>query len=194
MLYWLLNPVAVFVCRMFFHVKVKGRENLPRKGGLILASNHRSYVDPIVVAVASNRRLNFMARDDLFRNPLFGWFIHSLGAFPVKRHSADLSAMKEALRRLKRGGALLLFPEGTRAADGLIHEAQPGIGFLIAKSGCPVVPVFIKNSDVALPRGGKSIRSAKIEVYFGQQIPIEGRLPYEDIAALVMDNIRRLAC
>ena len=159
-----------------------------------MASNHVSYLDPIVLAIATPRKLNFMARDDLFRNAFFGWFIYSLGAFPVKRESADLSALKEAIRRLKQGKVLVLFPEGSRAFEGRSNEPQPGIGFLAAKSSVPIIPAFIKGADIALPKGAKKIRSTEIDVYFGPQISIEGRLPYEDIAANVMVNIRRLAC
>lgn len=194
MFYWLLNPVAVFVCSLFLRVKVHGKQNIIKKGGFILASNHVSYLDPIVLAIATPRKLNFMARDDLFRNAFFGWFIYSLGAFPVKRESADLSALKEAIRRLKQGKVLVLFPEGSRAFEGRSNEPQPGIGFLAAKSSVPIIPAFIKGADIALPKGAKKIRSTEIDVYFGPQISIEGRLPYEDIAANVMVNIRRLAC
>ncbi len=193
-LYSLLNPLAVSICRMFFRVNVYGKENIPKAGGFILASNHLSYLDPVVLGVASPRKLNFMARHDLFSNPFFAWFIYSLGAFPVKRDSADSSALKEAMRRLKSGEALVLFPEGTRAVDGVSIQPQPGIGFLAAKAGVPVVPAFIKGTDVAMSKDAKSIRPARIEVHFGQQISLEGGLPYQKIALNIMDNIRRLAC
>lgn len=194
LLYPLLNPLAVFICRIFFRVNVHYEENIPKKGGFILASNHLSYLDPVILGVASPRRLNFMARHDLFLNPFFGWFIFSLGAFPVKRDSADSSAMKEAIRRLKSGEALVLFPEGTRAVDRVSSQPQPGIGFLAAKAGVPVVPAFIKGTDVAMPKDAKSIRPARIDVYFGRQISVEGRSPYQKIALDIMENIRRLAC
>ena len=89
---------------------------------------------------------------------------------------------------------LVVFPQGTRAVDGITIEPQPGIGFLAVKAGVPVVPVFIKGTDIAMPKDAKTIRPAKIEVHFCKQISSEGGLPYQNIALSIMDNIRRLAC
>jgi 1-acyl-sn-glycerol-3-phosphate acyltransferase len=188
-----------FLCILFFKlvckVEVKGRDNIPEEGGFILASNHVSYLDPVAVGSVCPRRLNYMARHDLFTNPIFSWLLHQYGVFPVKRNYADISALKEALVCVKKGGGLLLFPEGTRSQDGrLSNKAEPGIGFLAAKLNVPVIPVFVKGTEKALPRGAKFIVPAKVAVCFGKQIHIERRMPYQDIAQLILDHIRHLSC
>lgn len=180
--------------KVFFGLEVKGRENIPKRGGFILASNHASYLDPIVLGVACSRKLNFMAKQELFVNPFFSWILLRVGAFPVKRESADLSAIKEAMRRLKKGMPLVLFPQGSRKFDGTSREPYPGIGFLAAKLEVPVVPVFIKGTEKALPKEAKFIRLTKISLHFGKQISLERRMPYQDTARLIMDNIRHLSC
>jgi 1-acyl-sn-glycerol-3-phosphate acyltransferase len=117
-----------------------------------------------------------------------------LGAFSVKRDSPDKSALKEAMHRIRRGEVLVLFPEGSRRFDSNSTEPYPGIGFLTTHLGVPVIPAFIEGTERALPRSAKFIRLAKISVCFGKQISIERRVPYQDIACHIMDNIRHLSC
>jgi len=194
MLNWLIRSLVFLVLKAFFRFQIKGAEYIPKKGGFILASNHVSYLDPPVVAAGCPRRLSFMARHDLFFNRFFSWLISSAGAFAVKRNSADLSAMKEGIRRLKKGEALLLFPEGSRQEKNIpAVEPQAGIGFLVQKAGVPVIPVFVKGTEEALPKGAKFIKPAQVSVCFGRQIRIEGRMPYQDVAQLIMAGIRRLS-
>lgn len=193
MLYSILRFICLFLLNSIFRIQVQGREYIPKKGGFILASNHLSYLDPVALGVACPRKLNFMARHDLFSNPLFSKFISSLGAFPVKRNSADLSALKEAMRRLKDEKALVLFPEGRRKDRiSFITEPQLGIGFLVKKTGIPVVPALIKGTDKALPKGARFIIPKKISVYFGKQIQIKRDISYEDIAQKIMEDILKL--
>ena len=194
MLYFILRSSAVLFCKMVLRIKVFGKKNIPEKSGFILASNHVSYLDPIVLSAACSRKLNFMARHDLFLNSLFSWMISNVGAFPVKRDSADISAMKEAIERLKKGNALLMFPEGSRRTNGVPGQPQAGVGFLAVKLGVPVIPAFIKGTERAMPRGAKFIRPVQVSVYFGEQISLERGLPYQDTACEIMQSIRRLAC
>ncbi len=180
-------------CGFFIHLKVNGKENIPGKGGFILASNHVSYLDPLVLGFACPRDLNFMAKEELFRNPFFGSIIRSVGAFPVKRKTADMSAIKEAVKRVRSGKGLVLFPEGGRG-DGLeLQQPEAGIGFIAAKAQAPVIPAFIKGTEQALPKGSKSMRHAHVSVIFGKQISVERKMPYQETAQVIMDNIRRLA-
>ena len=189
------NLLVVPVFKIFFRIEVRGAENIPKHGGFILASNHVSFLDPLALGAASGRNFNFMARDSLFKIPVFGSLIKAVDAFPVKRDSADKAALKEAMRRVKSGGALALFPEGSRQSNGsVLEQPQPGIGFLAAKLAVPVIPAFISGTEKALPRHAKFIRLARVSVSFGKQISIEGRMPYEDIAMRIMDDIRHLAC
>lgn len=174
-------------------MEVRGRENIPKKGGFILASNHISNLDPVTVGSACPRRLYYMAKEELFLNPILSLWMNAVGCFPVKRNSTDISALREAIRWLKSGGGLFLFPEGTRQEAG-VKSAQPqaGIGFLAAKLSVPVVPAFVKGTDNALPRGAKFIRPATVSVCFGKQIHIERRMPYQEAAQLIMANIKNL--
>jgi 1-acyl-sn-glycerol-3-phosphate acyltransferase len=194
MLYSILRLLSAIILKILFRFKAKGLEHVPKRGGFILASNHVSYLDPIAVGVACQRKLNYMAKEELFCNPLFSRLLSRIGVFPVKRDSADLSALKEAMRRVRIGGALVLFPEGSRRFDGASHEPYSGIGFLAAKLNVPVIPAFVKGTEKALPAGAKFIRLTNISVCFGKQISIERRMPYQDIAGHIMDNIRHLSC
>jgi 1-acyl-sn-glycerol-3-phosphate acyltransferase len=194
MLYVVLRSFAVLILQLIFRIQVFGKKNIPKRGGFILASNHVSYLDSIVLGAACPRKLNFMAKRDLFHNPLFSRLLHMLGAFPIKRESADVSSLKEAIRRLKDGKIILLFPQGSRQVNGMSESAQPGIGFLAAKADMPVIPAFIKGTDFALPRGTRFIRPCQISVYFGKQISIERRMPYQEIAAKIMESIGHLSC
>ena len=183
------------ICKIMFHIKAYGLKNIPKKGGFILASNHVSYLDPIAVGVACPRKLNYMARHDLFSSRLSIWWMNSVGCIPLKRDSADLSALKQSIKRVKNGGGLLLFPEGARQLPGQAPvKPESGVGFLAAKLDVPVIPVFVKGTEKAMPRGARFIHPNKVNVYFGKQISIERRMPYEDIAQTIMDSIRHLSC
>lgn len=179
--------------KTFCRLKVYGQENIPKTGAFILAANHVSYLDPLAVGVAANREVNFMARHDLFSVPILGWWMSNVKAFPVKRDTADISALKEAIRRLRRGEGLVLFPEGRRSPDGEMLSPEAGVGFIAAKSQAIVIPVFVKGTDQALPKGAKFIKPHKISVYFGAQIHLEKSLPYGEIAASIMSQVRHLS-
>ena len=195
MFYFASRAVCFVFLKTFFSLRVFGQENVPKKGGFILASNHVSFLDPVAVGVACPRKLNYMARDTLFSNRLFAWLLNDCGSFPLKRDSADLSALKEAIKRLKSGQGLLLFPEGRRSADkDTLLKPRAGVGFLASKLKVPVIPALVKGTDRALPRGAKFFRSSNISVIFGKQILIERRMPYKDIAQQVINDIRHLSC
>lgn len=182
------------ISKFFFRIDWQGRENIPKKGGFIIASNHVSYLDPVMVGIASPRKLNYMARHDLFLNPLFSKWLFSVGAFPVKRKTADISALKEAIKRVKEGKGLLLFPEGGRVESIAINKRpEPGVGFLTARLNVPVIPVFVKGSEKAFPRGARFFKSKKVSVYFGKPIHIDTKMPYQGIADAIMADIGQLA-
>src|SRR5579863_3703731 len=127
----------------YFPYKAYQTGNIPRHGAFILASNHISNLDPVVLGICSVRRLNFMAKVELFKG-LLGFVLTRLGAFPVKRGESDFGAMREALKRLKIGRVILIFVEGTRRIGNEPSKAQAGVGFLAMKSGVPIVPVFLQ--------------------------------------------------
>ena len=199
--------MAYFIVRnflkLFFKIvmgfKVYGVENVPKKGGFILAGNHVSHLDPPALASASPRVLHFMARHTLFNNRVLGWIIGSCNSFPVRRGETDLGAIKEAVRRLKDGKVLLIFPEGTRSQSGEIQAAQPGIGYLSLMAGVPILPAYVKGTDEAMPKGARSIKRVRVSVYFGnivepQKLGLSNdrRQASQQLADHIVEEIKRL--
>lgn len=178
MIYSITSSIAYFISRnifkiglhLFFRLKVEGEENVPRKGAFIAASNHVSYMDPPIVGSAFRRRVYFITSDHLFKSRSVGWWYNIVGCIRIKRGEADHRAIRKILDYLKDGKPVALFPEGTRSEDGELKDPFLGIGFLALKSQVPVVPCFIKGSEVALPRGARSFRKARIRLYMGKMI------------------------
>ncbi len=166
-----------------FGIRSFGRENVPAQGGALLASNHQSFLDPMVVGLCLAREVHYLARDSLFRQPAFAWLIRSVNAFPVKRQTADLGAIKECLRRLKDHQLLLLFGEGTRTDDGRIAPLQPGMAMMARKARVPLIPVVIDGAFEAWPRCRKLWRFCTIRVMFGQPITAQQIADVGDTAA-----------
>ena len=180
------------LCKLFFHFEVKGRENIPKNGGFVLVSNHSSFLDPILLSISCPRILNYVARDSLFRNPVFGWGLLDVGVFPVKRWSADVSAIRDSVRRLKAGRGLAIFPEGARSPDGQIRDFSQGFALLADKAGVPIVPARVIGSYRAWGKGSKMIRPVKIRVIFGERLHLENKQPYIETARQVSDKIKRM--
>lgn len=198
MVYIILRNLSLSLFKLFFRISNVGAENIPKKGGFILASNHASFLDPIALGVTSSRVLNFMARDSLFKNKFFAWLLTKVNTFPLKRNSADLGALKEAVNRLKQAEGLVLFPGGTRTPDGSADKFYEGVGFLSVKAEVPIVPAFIKGSSEALPKGAHCIRLKKISVFFGKKIEptefsdVAGKEIYKKITERVFHELKEL--
>ena len=146
------QQVARVLFVTLFGIRVYHPERLPREGGVLVVSNHQSYLDPILVAVGMPRPFHPMARESLFRVAPFRWLIRSLYAFPVRRGTADFGAVREALRRLRAGAVVLMFPEGTRTRDGSIEPLQGGPVTVALRGGVPIVPRVIDGAFEAWPR------------------------------------------
>lgn len=146
--YWLLYPIA----RVVLGLRIEGRQLVPRTGALIVASNHLSNIDPPVLGVGVGvRELHFLAREDLFQGmKFFAWLITHLNAIPLKKGRASIGAFKRVVGLLKKGGAIVIFPEGTRSKTGTLLEPQIGLGYLAAKSGAHIVPACLKGSNARL--------------------------------------------
>lgn len=166
-LYGFLRLIAVALMRLLFRLETRGIEHIPRSGGVLLAANHSSLLDPPLVGGAAPRPLVFLAKAELFEVPLFGALIRRLNARPLRREGPDAGALRTALRALADGAAVLVFPEGTRGGEGVLRPAKPGVGMLAALSGVPVVPVYIAGSGRAWPKGRRLPRPAKVVVTFG---------------------------
>ena len=166
---WILARVVFFI---LFGLRLRGTENIPARGGLLIASNHQSFLDPIIVGIALGpwRQVHYMARDTLFVGP-FGWLIRIYNAFPVRRGGADHRALKEARARLEAGLPVLVFPEGTRSRDGRLQKIRPGAAQIALSCRVPVLPCFIHNAYRAWPRGKKFFRPIRgMRVYLGKVI------------------------
>lgn len=140
---WLLCRLLLAVMRRW---EVNGEENLPRRGGVLVVSNHTSYWDPVVVGCALRRRVYFMAKAELFKIPLLGFIIKALGAFPVRRDGADRASIRRALELLRAGEVVGIFPEGTRSHHGELLEPHLGAAMLALKGGVPMLPVAVIGS------------------------------------------------
>jgi len=168
MLYAVLKPIAVALMRLFFRLEVVSPGLVPATGPVLIVSNHVSVLDPPFVGASAPRPLFFMAKEELFRIPLFGRLIRALNARPVRRDGSDTRALKAALAQLEEGRALLVFPEGTRGEEGQpLREGKAGVGMLAVLSGAPVVPVYVSGTGAALPRGRSVPRPVRVRVTFG---------------------------
>ncbi|MEE8170589.1 MAG: lysophospholipid acyltransferase family protein [Phycisphaerae bacterium] len=156
---------------ILFRVRVFHLNRVPRTGGVLLVCNHESFLDPLAAALALPRDVHFMARDTLFRHFIFGVFIRAVNAFPVRRGASDVAAFKEALRRLRAGGALLVFPEGTRSCDGRVGSFHVGPILLARRAGVPIVPVALDGTFKAWPRDARWPRPRAVRVTYGHPIP-----------------------
>ncbi len=163
---WMAQILYVF----FFRGRVFGTRHVPRHGGVLLVSNHQSFLDPILATLALPRECGYMARDTLFRRPAFRRLIEFLNAFPVKRGTADMGAIRETLRRLKRGKLVLTFPEATRTQDGSIGPMRAGVILLARKTRVPVVPTLILGAFESWPRTAKWPVPRPIRVAYGQPL------------------------
>ena len=205
----MINPIWYSITCNFFwvclrlrnRIKFYGLRNVPKTGGVIVASNHASYIDPPAVGACTyrTRMTHFMARDTLFKKGFMNWFLHKVGVIPLDRDKGDIKAMKTAITLLKDGASVALFPEGTRSPDGELQPPKPGIGFLVAKGNAPVVPVYVHGSYAAWSKNSNGWKSKPISVIFGQLITQEeirrlgeGREAYGLIGELIMKRIADL--
>ncbi len=141
----LIAIVGAFV-KVVFRVRIEGEENIPAEGGCIVCANHSSNWDPVFLIVLLSRRIFFMAKAELFKVPLLGWLIKSIGMIPVKRAGTDISAVRTAINVLKEDKALGIFPSGRRVKKGEEAGAKSGVAFIAVKAAVPVVPIYIETT------------------------------------------------
>jgi len=168
--YFLFSNLARIIAKVFFRMRVVGRENMIEEGPLILAVNHASFFDPPLAGICSRRAVYYLARKTLLDWPFFGPLFPDMNVIPVERDGNDMSALREVIKKLKEGNGIVLFPEGTRSVDGRLQPARAGIGFVIAKTGAPVLPMRIFGAYDAFPKGAKRLRLSKITVVIGRPI------------------------
>ena len=163
--------------RLLFWYSVTGRENIPKTGGVIFSSNHLSYLDPVLWIIVIRRRIRFMAKQELFKHPLLGWFLRRMDVFGVERGSGDMAAVKTAIRVVRNGEILGLYPEGTRSKDGKPGRAKTGVALIAKAAKCDVVPA-------AVICRGKLRPFKRIRLVVGKPVS------YQEIADRAPDNSR----
>src|SRR3954462_10800272 len=186
--YWLVRGML----QPFFHLYLRlsriGREHVPQSGPVIYASNHRSFLDPFVIGTIARRPIYYVAKRELFANPLVGWMLNALGAFPVHRGASDQEMLATAKAILARGDSILMFPEGTRTRPGTLGKPKRGAGRLVLESGAPVVPVAVIGTEAV--RKGWLIRPHKVRIRIGRPLTFpRADQPSRDLAAAVTDRI-----
>lgn len=167
--YHLVKSFAATGLAAFGGWRSTGYRHMPATGGVMLVSNHLSYLDVFMLGLGVSRPLNYVARSTLFV-PGLGAFIRSVGGFPIQREGMGASGMKETLRRLRAGGVVTLFPEGTRSHDGELGELKSGIALLVKRAGVPLVPAGVAGTFLAWPRGRRFPRPSPLRVHYGPPI------------------------
>jgi len=189
--YKLMRGLFRFILTVVFDFKAYGVKNIPLAGGVLLVSNHESYLDPALVGTAVPRILSYMAKSELFTNKYFGWYIRKLHAFPVKQGKGDIGAMRETIDRLKEGHLLNIFPEGSRSDDGKLQEIQPGAALVIRRAQVPVVPCIIIGSHESWPRGQALPRPARLRVLYGPAMRLD-HLKAHEITNIIDKTFRSM--
>ncbi len=164
--YWTLRSILVPTFLVYLRMQRIGRDHLPKQGPLLLASNHRSFLDPFVIGMLVRRPVYYMAKRELFEKRWQAWILNALGAFPVDRGHGDAAAMDTARAILQRGDCVVVFPEGTRVRSGPLRSPRRGIGRLALETGVPVAPVAVFGSEHV--RRGWRIRPRKVRVRVGR--------------------------
>jgi 1-acyl-sn-glycerol-3-phosphate acyltransferase len=173
--YEAIRRSAHVLLAVFFRAQAVDVENVPGSGPLLLAANHQSYLDPPTIgSLVTHRHLEFIARAGLFKYRPFAWVISLLNSIPIREDTGDAQAVREVLRRLEKGRAVLIFPEGSRTPDGKIHTFKRGVALLVKRARCPVVPVAIEGAYQRWPRfGWPRLVGPPVIVRYGKPIPYE---------------------
>ena len=202
MAYWIVKIILTPILRIVYRVRIEGREHLPRHGAVILASNHRSFLDSIFIPMVVRRRVTFVAKAEYFDDPKTAWFFRAVGQIPIRREGGTASegALAAATDVLRDGGVFGIYPEGTRTRDGLLHKGKTGVARLALSTGAPIVPVGLIGTDECQPTDAKLPRLfRKVTIRFGAPLPMEhyvgreqDRLVLRQITDELMFEIREL--
>jgi glycerol-3-phosphate dehydrogenase (NAD(P)+) len=187
--YWLMRAILQPFFHLYFRLSRIGREHIPQSGPVILAANHRSFLDPFVIGTCARRPIYYVAKRELFEiHPIVSWVLSSLGAFPVHRGAGDAEMIATARTILERGGAVVMFPEGTRTRPGALGRPKRGVGRLALETGAPVVPVAVIGTEGV--RKGWRIRPHKVRIRIGRALTFPRvERSSAQLAAAVTDRI-----
>jgi 1-acyl-sn-glycerol-3-phosphate acyltransferase len=191
--YRLVQCLVAVLLSAFYGLRATGRRNIPKAGPALMISNHLSYLDVFLLGILLPRPLNYVARSTLFV-PVLGPLIRSVGGFPIQRDGLGASGMKETLRRLRNGGIVILFPEGTRSRDGELAEIKAGIALLASRAKAPVIPAAVAGTFESWPRRRALPIPHPLRVHFGPPISVEELAALEPEAVVALLRDRLLAC
>ena len=201
MFYWFIHIISGILIRILLCPAVIGRENMPKNGSFIIASNHRSDLDPPIIAAKISRKVHFIAKRELFANKTAEAFFKMLNCIRLNRHGVDRSAIEEAVEALNRGSGLLIFPEGTRSRDKKLKTGKPGVAVFAITAQVPVIPVFLSGTERLTLRGILFMRFAKVSIVFGEKIfppkdtdinEDEKKIVYQEFTDKIMREIAKL--
>lgn len=185
-MYSTIRILLHYFFRIVFRCKIIGLENIPPSGGAIIASNHVSLFDPPVIGTAFSRTIHFMAKEELFSNPLIGWFLKNLKAFPVRRAAADRTAIRHAIGILENGELLGLFPEGTRSTTGQLGKPETGLAMIALKTGVSIIPTAVIGTNQVCKNG---YLFPRFVIKFGKPIAVSRAKADKDIMERLSNQI-----
>lgn len=193
--YFLARGVMLLIFKVLHPYKIVGKENVPRSGGTLVCSNHVTYGDPIYVACAiPKRQMHFMAKAELFKNPIAGWFLRSLGAFPISRGTGGAEGIQTAMRLLGDGQVVCMFPEGTRSKTGELLNMKTGASMLAEKTRCTVLPVAIVGKGGTPPKIFRRMMICVGEPLSYEALGLNGASPagYRTAIRTIQEKVREM--
>lgn len=188
MLYALIKTLLRPGLKLAYKFSVRGAGRVPKSGPVLIVANHTSYLDPLILGVASPRKIFFMAKEELFKIPVLKSVITRLGSFPVRRNAFDRQAISVAINKLKSGQVVGIFPQGGRRWDG-VNDGFPGAALIAYKSGAVIVPAGIKGADQIMPGGSKRPRFPRVTVSFGEPLRLDLSGHKKEVIARATDQI-----
>jgi 1-acyl-sn-glycerol-3-phosphate acyltransferase len=202
-LYWVIKAILTPILRLCYRVRIDGRDRVPTQGPVILAANHRSFMDSLFLPLVIRRRVTFVAKAEYFDDKKTAWFFRAVGQIPIRREggSASERALASATDVLERGQVFGIYPEGTRTRDGYLHRGHTGVARLALRTGAPIVPVGMIGTDEINPIGRKLPRLFRtVRIRFGEPITVDrytgreqDRMVLRQITDEVMFELRQLS-
>jgi 1-acyl-sn-glycerol-3-phosphate acyltransferase len=193
MIYWLVRVIGGGWLRLFHRLTVVGVDNIPAEGGAIIASNHASLLDPLVLGVGSKRRIVFVARGTLAEHRLFRLFTRTVQVVSISRDESDRTALRAVGRLLEQGRVCCIFPEGTRSLDGRLQTLKSGFALIAQRTGVPVVPAYVAGTFQVWPKGrGVPRLVGPVQVHFGDPLHFDRHLSRRECAGLLAAALERL--
>jgi 1-acyl-sn-glycerol-3-phosphate acyltransferase len=188
----ILRPIIGVVCRLLWRLRWTHKENIPIKGGLIIASNHQTYIDPFWIGCPVKRPVRFLAWDAAFNWPIVGWWVRMLGSWPLQLEGSDPKPIRRSLQWVREGGAVVIFPEGGRGnADGSMRKFKAGAVRMALEAGVPILPVTISGGNRVWPTGRRFPRLGRVEIIYHPLVMLEPR-SNEELRAYARRETERL--